>query len=182
HLARDLLAHAARVLAGAGHAGGHRVRVRGMPEHELRDRGVAPLREDPAVERLVAGQGHYPLPAHLPARLRLEPRVEVHGQRARHVLRALDVAGHPVERLRDAGEHHPSRGGPDSTQVSLLPPPCEEFTTSDPGRSATRVRPPGTIVTFSPHRMYGRRSTWQPRSSPSTQVGWRLRASVGWAT
>ena len=37
-----------------------------------------------------------------------------------------------------------------STQVSLLPPPCEEFTTSDPRRSATRVRPPGTSVTFSP--------------------------------
>ena len=33
-----------------------------------------------------------------------------------------------------------------STQVSLLPPPCDEFTTSDPLRSATRVRPPGTHV------------------------------------
>jgi hypothetical protein len=30
-----------------------------------------------------------------------------------------------------------------STQVSLLPPPCEEFTTSDPRRSATRVKPSG---------------------------------------
>ena len=48
-----------------------------------------------------------------------------------------------------------------NTQVSLLPPPCDEFTTSDPLRSATRVRPPGTIVTRSPHRMYGRRSTWR---------------------
>ncbi len=36
------------------------------------------------------------------------------------------------------------------TQVSLLPPPCEEFTTSDPRLSATRVRPPGTMVTLSP--------------------------------
>ena len=32
--------------------------------------------------------------------------------------------------------------------MSLLPPPCEEFTTSEPRRSATRVRPPGTIVTL----------------------------------
>src|SRR5579871_86937 len=39
------------------------------------------------------------------------------------------------------------------TQVSLLPPPCEEFTTREPLRSATRVRPPGTSVTFSPIKM-----------------------------
>ena len=31
--------------------------------------------------------------------------------------------------------------------MSLLPPPCDELTTSDPLRSATRVRPPGTMVT-----------------------------------
>ena len=29
------------------------------------------------------------------------------------------------------------------THVSLLPPPCEEFTTSDPALSATRVRAAG---------------------------------------
>ncbi len=32
--------------------------------------------------------------------------------------------------------------------MSLLPPPCDEFTTSDPLRSATRVSPPGTIDTL----------------------------------
>ena len=37
-----------------------------------------------------------------------------------------------------------------STQVSLLPPPCDEFTTSEPLRRATRVSPPGTISIFSP--------------------------------
>src|SRR5262245_61098663 len=37
-----------------------------------------------------------------------------------------------------------------STQVSLVPPPCDELTTSDPSRRATRVRPPGTIVTSLP--------------------------------
>ena len=31
-----------------------------------------------------------------------------------------------------------------STQVSLLPPPCDELTTSEPLRMATRVRPPGS--------------------------------------
>ena len=40
-----------------------------------------------------------------------------------------------------------------STQVSLLPPPCDELTTSDPLRRATRVSPPGTMVTRSPVRM-----------------------------
>src|SRR6185436_14651672 len=34
-------------------------------------------------------------------------------------------------------------GASASTQVSLLPPPCDELTTSDPLFSATRVRPPG---------------------------------------
>ena len=32
-----------------------------------------------------------------------------------------------------------------NTQVSLVPPPCEEFTTSDPFFSATRVSPPGVM-------------------------------------
>ena len=38
-----------------------------------------------------------------------------------------------------------------STHVSFDPPPCELFTTSDPFLSATRVNPPGTIVTLSPY-------------------------------
>jgi hypothetical protein len=44
-------------------------------------------------------------------------------------------------------------GGPAgcrSTQVSLDPPPCEEFTTSDPLRNATRVNPPGLTEILSP--------------------------------
>ena len=47
-----------------------------------------------------------------------------------------------------------------TTQVSLLPPPCDEFTTSDPSRSATLVNPPGTIsIPDGPQSAYGRRST-----------------------
>src|SRR5206468_1034267 len=38
-------------------------------------------------------------------------------------------------------------GGQDP--VSLLPPPWEELTTYEPGRSATRVRPPGRTRIFS---------------------------------
>ena len=44
------------------------------------------------------------------------------------------------------------RPGP-RTQVSLEPPPWLELTTSEPRRSATRVSPPGTMVTSCPHRM-----------------------------
>ena len=32
-----------------------------------------------------------------------------------------------------------------NTQVSLLPPPCEELTTKEPSFNATLVNPPGTI-------------------------------------
>lgn len=51
-----------------------------------------------------------------------------------------------------SGVHGRGTGDPYSstTQVSLLPPPWEEFTTSEPLRNATRVNPPGRIVTFSP--------------------------------
>ena len=64
------------------------------------------------------------------------------------VLRPLEVTPHPVERVGDPGEDHGSRGA--STQVSLLPPTCEELTTKEPGRSATRVRPPGRMRMRSP--------------------------------
>ena len=39
------------------------------------------------------------------------------------------------------------------TQVSLLPPPCEEFTTSEPLRRATRVKPPGKTQISLPYRI-----------------------------
>ena len=69
----------------------------------------------------------------------VEQPVEVHVQQAARVLGPLDVAARPVERLCDPAQHQAR-----STQVSLLPPPCEELTTSEPSRSAARVSPPGT--------------------------------------
>ena len=45
------------------------------------------------------------------------------------------------------------------TQVSLLPPPCDELTIMEPSFRATRVSPPGRTKTSSPNRMKGRRST-----------------------
>ena len=68
-----------------------------------------------------------------------------------------------------------------STQVSLVPPPCEEFTTSEPSRSATRVRPPGTTVTSLPESTKGRRSMCRGARPRSTKVGQVESASVGCA-
>ena len=43
-------------------------------------------------------------------------------------------------------------------QVSLVPPPWLELTTSEPSFSATRVSPPGTMRTVEPDSTKGRRS------------------------
>src|SRR5690606_1616914 len=61
------------------------------------------------------------------------------------VLGALQVARHPVQALCGTGQHQEASA---TIHVSLLPPPCEEFTTSEPARMATRVRPP--VVTYMP--------------------------------
>ena len=62
------------------------------------------------------------------------------------ILGPLEVAAHPVEPVCGASEHHQSS----STQVSLVPPPWLELTTSEPASSATRVSPPGTMRTSLP--------------------------------
>ena len=69
-------------------------------------------------------------------------------EQPRHVLRPLDIARQPEE---DAAVR-PSIGQSSSTQVSLVPPPWLELTTSDPFFSATRVRPPGVMRMRSPAR------------------------------
>ena len=46
-------------------------------------------------------------------------------------------------------ENHAGDRSGEITQVSLLPPPWDELTTSDPFLSATRVSPPGsTKISF----------------------------------
>ena len=73
------------------------------------------------------------------------------------VVGALDVAGQPEQAVGGAAQHHAS-----STQVSLVPPPWLELTTSEPCLRATRVSPPGTMRTRSaPDSTNGRRSTWR---------------------
>ena len=62
------------------------------------------------------------------------------------VFGALGVARHPVQVVCSTAEH----GYSSRIQVSLVPPPWDEFTTSEPSCKATRVRPPGTICTVFP--------------------------------
>ena len=103
-------------------------------------------------------------------------------EHARGVLGALDVARHPEELVGGAAEHvGPPVASCASTQVSLVPPPCDELTTSEPSRSATRVRPPGTRLTVLPDSTYGRKSTWRGARPLSTNVGQVDSASVGCA-
>ena len=90
----------------------------------------------------------------LPAAVRtgralVQHQAQIHVKQARGVLRALDVAAHPVQAVGNAAQHWQVSYWL-STHVSLLPPPCEEFTTREPCFSATRVSPPGTMVTLSP--------------------------------
>src|ERR1035438_2674621 len=84
---------------------------------------------------------------------------QAHGyvQLTHGVLCPLQVAAHPVETVANARKHRCTLPNSVSvydsrTHVSLLPPPCEEFTTSDPFSRATRVSPPGTMFTLSPNR------------------------------
>src|SRR5271165_1407944 len=100
-------------------------------------------------------------------------------QNAREILGAFDVAREPVQVVGGAREHVTYES---STQVSFVPPPWLELTTSEPCLSATRVSPPGTIRTRSrPVSTNGRRSTWRGATPSSTQVGQVESASVGWA-
>ena len=115
---------------------------------------------------------------------KVEHQVQVDIDEAGDIFRALDVARHPVHGIRHPAEQ---RLGITtmllllaSTQVSLLPPPCDELTTSEPfakprgsGRRAARdilaVEDVGAQVDVAAFE------------ASSTIVGARERASVGWA-
>src|SRR5687768_13558248 len=75
----------------------------------------------------------------------------------------------------------PPLRSPSRIQVSLVPPPWDELTTSEPSFSATRVRPPGAICTSLPESTKGRRSMWRGAMPASTKVGELDRLRVGWA-
>ena len=102
---------------------------------------------------LVAEREHQRVPEPSVADRPLEREIERGLGGPRDVLGPLDLAVHPVDAFGDAGEHcgmKPQVPPDSTTHVSLLPPPWEELTTSDPFTSATLVRPPGSTKISSP--------------------------------
>jgi hypothetical protein len=123
HLTRDLLPDGAGVLAREGDAARDGARVAVVPEHPLGDvlRRVRVVVL--AVRRLIPEERDDPLPGlAVVGDLGVEEGVVVDVEQARAVLRALDEAPDPVERLRDPAQH-----------------PARPWSASAPGR---RSRPP----------------------------------------
>src|SRR5690606_21766323 len=110
---------------------------------------------------------HVPLEAGLPRQV--EQQIAIDAREPSRRLGALEITRAPVDALRDSRQK--AHVSPATIHVSLLPPPCEEFTTSDPRLSATRVKPPGVTYMRSPCRMNGRRSRCRGSISPCTSVG-----------
>ncbi len=101
HLRRDDLAHGAGVLARGAQTGPDRVGALVIEGEELDDvalgGGPVPFREF----RRVAGGVHQRLPLLCGADGQVEHEIQVHLDEPRDVLRALDVAAHPVDRIGD---------------------------------------------------------------------------------
>src|SRR5215472_18897047 len=104
----------------------------------------------------------------------------------REIFSPLDIACEPKDGVRVAseqalGQRPLTQSPPHSTiHVSFEPPPCEELTTSEPRRNATRVSPPGNTQVLDPVTANGRRSTWRGSILPSTRVGATDRLMQGW--
>ena len=111
-----------------------------------------PMRRQKGLELTDRGESRGPAPTHDVLFLTQQRHPAVHIEHAREILRTLGVARHPVEVVGGTTQHA-------STQVSFVPPPCEEFTTNEPSRNATRVRPPGTMTMSRPESTNGRKST-----------------------
>src|ERR1700680_3503807 len=105
---------------------------------------------------LLGGDADQRLPRLEVARRDFEQQMVVDVDQAGAPLAAFEGKPPPQQRTRYAPQHFSP-----STQVSLLPPPCDELTMSEPSRSATRVRPPASTRGFSPSSTKGRRSTWR---------------------
>ena len=152
HMSRVILVRTERAfVARAAQAGAHGRCVVVVEEDEVRSpsrRNPSPYFSRNVLQHAGAGQRRAPFVAVTVAGVGRQRDAEAGLGEARHVLRALDLARHPEQVFGGPSEH--LSVSPRRTQVSLVPPPCEEFTTSDPFFSATRVSPPGTMRTRSP--------------------------------
>src|SRR5208282_2228185 len=152
HLRADLLANLPGIFAGAADAFHNRkspFRIRYQQEQST-------LRVDVASSRTGGERGNGAKPTLFRGKLcRIQNQAVSRLHHSRGIVRPLEIAAHPVETVGDAGKHgvlspNSSKSQFCRTHVSFEPPPCDELTTSEPFRSATRVRPPGIMVIFSP--------------------------------
>jgi hypothetical protein len=187
HLRADLFADLAGLLARGADA-----RRNGLAIGEVDVRPVERIgacRRGPRRWRRQALEQSSPMPRRI-ARRPIERQIEIDVDRPRDVLGALEITAGPLQTVGDPRQHAHKCRLPRHRQRRrvvvehprvLLPPPCDELTTSDPLRKATRVSPPGTITTLSPDRLYGRRSTCRDSITPSMKHGAAESASVGCA-
>ena len=157
HFRRDGLPYAARIFPGGQDARIDRtgiLRVESQEAHHVLAGGAAVAFQK---HRAVAGDVHDRLPLAGEFLRQIERQVVVNVQKSNHIFGAFDVAaqpvygiGHPAQKGISVRHDYccwpplPAAAGASSTHVSLLPPPCEELTTSEPLRMATRVSPPGS--------------------------------------
>ena len=138
---RQGIADPAQDLARAVDRGPQRRRIARIQQQEFQHRRVVGLRVAMLEQFAGTDRGDHrpPAEAHRARQVQLQQAADA--DQARGVLRTTQVAAEPVQVVGDAREHQPisSRS---TTQVSLAPPPCDEFTTSEPSVIATRVRPP----------------------------------------
>ena len=150
HLCGDHIADLARVFAGHGDAAHDAVGVLQVVQQEADHIGGAPRWIGLIEAAAIAGGVHQRQPGFGATRGTIKGHGFTDLKEAGDVFGPLQVAMDPIQRIGDPAQHGTtSRAGSLTTcwsstiQVSLQPPPWEEFTTSDPRFSATRVSPPG---------------------------------------
>src|SRR5258708_17776254 len=141
------------VVAGGIDATSNRIGVVDIEREEVEDRGVVGRLEVLGKEFALAENREQRRPRLCVARRTLDQQMVVDVEQARAPFGSLQIAGSPEKMTRDSPEHQAS-----STQVSLLPPPWDELTISEPSRSATRVSPPASTRGLAPSSTNGRKS------------------------
>src|SRR4030095_12541347 len=151
HFRGDRVSNRARILTGGSQTRVNGIRVFLVEGEKTYDLVFSHGLAVSLLENLhVAGSIDQWLPLMSGRQRKIELQVEIDSDKARDVFSALGVTRHPMHGICDAAKqrtffarHDAATSGLRlSTQVSLLPPPCDEFTTSEPFLSATRVRPP----------------------------------------
>src|SRR5258708_5720163 len=142
-----------RVLTSGVDATANRVGIVGIEREEVEDRGVVGSRVRLGEQFALAENRKQRRPRLRVARRTLDQQMVVDVEQPRTPFGTFQIAGGPEKMARDSPEHQAS-----STQVSLLPPPCDELTINEPSRSATRVRPPASTRGLAPSSTNGRKS------------------------